>query len=1045
MTAEPFVSQLSDLCCRERTRAKWVIVPSHAVGLTLGDRLARAGTSWVNLRFVTPIDLAARMAAPFLVERGIDPSGDDIGPALVMRLLLEQPVEGGYFRPMAQHTSMAGALWRAIRELRYAGVRAAALESMPFTPVAGKQREFVALLRAFEQHLEGERIGDVAAIFEAAVRHLDWSPIAARDIVIEFPGHAWPPTVRQFLDALPGTTVAPCLLDIPALTLPARFAALSARSELAKPSSGTDAGRLRSLLAPADAGAPKDDGTLDIVCAGGRDAEIDEIFRRIAASGQPLDRVEIACSSGVQPSIAWEKALRLDWPVTVSSGLPAAMTRPGRLVLRVCDWIDSGYEAAELRRLLQSGDLGAETFDDALAAEADKPVGTTLSPGQAAKVLLKAEAAWGRETYDRALTRAADGYDSDAADQDASEAEREESARKATQARAFRRWVAAVLTALPDPGNQPDGLVPVTDLAAGVASFVEQFAGRSGSLDAMAHTAVPSALAELRALGGYRCELAFGVRFLRERVESLAVGRDRPRPGHLHVSTLHEVGYDGRPLVFVVGLEEGAVFPAAVEDAVLLDEERAAIGHRLQTSDDRQQEAVVSVLSRLAAIGASAEKVCLSYSCRDTREFRETFPSWIVLQAFRIQQGNATLTYDDLAKHFNEPVSSVAADPGSALTEAGWWLSVREAADARERILCAFPSLQQGLTAQAARDSDDFTEYDGFVPEAGAALDPGWTGRLVAPTVLEDAAKCPFRFFLRNGLGVRPIEESKLDADAWLSPATRGSEMHDLFARLMRAARDERRKVSLKVDQPRLQRWGRERIDALRVEMPPPSDEVFARESREFLDDLDAFIEAECEGRHGRDPIGFEVPFGFPGEACDEELAMDEPLEIKLDDKRTLRVRGRIDRVNRLGPGEYEVADYKGSYWPDDWRGAFAGGTRLQHAIYGMAAARAIRKQGLDAKPRVVRGTYLFPRLRGHRQKKEIAAPSVKKLQDVLRDLSNVIGGGTFVSADKESACTFCLYGAACGGFDLERVSRKVLDDDNVALRAFRTLRANHE
>lgn len=1008
MVAEPFVSQLASLCQRERTRAKWVIVPSRATGLTIGDRLARTGHSWLNLRFVTPVDLATRMAAPFLVERGIEPSSDEIGPALIMRLLLEQPEEGGYFRPMADHPSMAAALWRTIRELRYAGVRSADLEAHPFTQSAAKQRELVALLRAFERHLDTALVSDVAGIFGEAVRHLDWSPISSSDLVIEWPATAWPPVVRRLLDALPGERVA-------------------------------------CLLTPLEAGAPRRDGTFDILCAGGRDAEIDEVFRRIAGSGLPLDSVEVACSAGVQPSIVWEKAQRIGWPVTVSAGLPAAMTRPGRLLLRLCDWIDSGYESAELRRMLQSGDLAPDTFDEVIDAAPDGPADTTLSPGQAARILLKAEATWGRETYDRALTRAVEEYARAAADTQAADSDRADDARKAAQALALRVWLTGVLASLPDPSSAGDTLVALADLVQGAASFVERFAGRVGALDTMALTAVPSALLDLRALGDYRCEIGTAVRFLRERVESTSVGRDRPRPGHLYISTLDAAGHDGRPLVFVAGLEEGAVFPAAVEDPVLLDIERKAIGRMLATSADRQQEAVTTVLSRLAEIGASSARVCLSYSCRDTREFRETFPSWIVLQAFRLRQGDATLTYEDLAKHFVEPASSVAAKPAEALTDAGWWLSSRGATDARQRVLVAYPSLKRGLTAQAARDGDAFTDFDGFVPEAGAVLDPGRNGRLVAPTVLEDAAKCPFRFFVRYGLGVRPIDEPTPDADAWLDAAVRGTEMHDLFARVMRAARDDRRKVSLKVDQPRLQKWGRERLDTLRVEMPPPSDEVFARESREFLDDLDAFIEAECEGRHGKEPIGFEVSFGFPIETGDEPLAMEAPLEVALDEERTVRIRGRIDRVNRLGPGEFEVADYKGSYWADEWKGAFAGGTRLQHAIYGAAATRAIRAQGGDPKARVVRGTYLFPRMRGHRQKKEVVAPTKTKLQAVLRGISDVLGSGAFVAADKEGACTFCLYGAACGGEDAKRIARKVGDAENEMLAAFRELRVNHE
>src|SRR5258706_6757076 len=119
---DQFVAQLARLCTTHRTRAKWVFVPSHAIGRTLGDRLVLEGTDWANLRFVTPLDIALLMGAPFLVERGIDPSEEELGPALMMRLLLDLPMKGGYFRPLAEHPTLAQALWATVRELRMAGV-----------------------------------------------------------------------------------------------------------------------------------------------------------------------------------------------------------------------------------------------------------------------------------------------------------------------------------------------------------------------------------------------------------------------------------------------------------------------------------------------------------------------------------------------------------------------------------------------------------------------------------------------------------------------------------------------------------------------------------------------------------------------------------------------------------------------------------------------------------------------------------------------------------------------------------------------------------
>jgi hypothetical protein len=64
------------------------------------------------------------MGAPFLVERGIDPSEEGLGAALIMRLLLDLPEDDSYFRSLAVQPTMAQALWTTLQELRMARVRA---------------------------------------------------------------------------------------------------------------------------------------------------------------------------------------------------------------------------------------------------------------------------------------------------------------------------------------------------------------------------------------------------------------------------------------------------------------------------------------------------------------------------------------------------------------------------------------------------------------------------------------------------------------------------------------------------------------------------------------------------------------------------------------------------------------------------------------------------------------------------------------------------------------------------------------------------------
>jgi hypothetical protein len=1129
----PFVAQLARLCLEYPTREKWVIVPAHAVGHTIGDRLAREGTSWANLRFVTPLDLAIRMAGPHLVERGIDPSEDALGPALIMGLLLDLergldapdrdarpphfPNEpSGYFRPMAEHTTLAVTLWRTLREIRLAGLRAAGLPREAFDS-AGKHAEMAALVDAYERHLDTHRLADAAVVFEEAAAHLEFCPIGPPDVRVELPDIVWPLLVRRFLDALPGDRLVAQTIDLPGLLPPRRVAWLAAPADRVEPSPAGDASRLRWLCAPQAAGPPSGDRTLEVCHAGGRESEMEEVLRRVFASGRPLDQVEIACASDAHALLAWEKARRLDWPVTISAGIPAATTRPGRALLAWCAWIEGDFTAADLRRLLQSGDVAPTAWSQpARWTREPRPAGVSrlpdagrthgareprdgewrgsLAPGQAARLLLRAEAAWGRRTYDRALSAFAARAEARAR----TEGQPPGGWRwqRASQARQLLAWIEDLLAAVPEADAR--GLIALDAMVDAAAAFVEDNASRAGDINAAACVALRDGLDALRECGVSGGPRALALRLVREVVESVRVGGSRARPGHLHVSALASAGYDARPLVFVVGLEEARVFAGATEDPVLLDVERERLNdltgrpHALRTSRDVLDESVFTIVSRLAAMGVdcgaqagpvavearhelaaepapasaalsgrggaapaaatalpgpashpSPPAVVLSFSCRDTREFRDSFPSWLVLHGFRLAGGSADAGHDDLRTWLGEPASPVPRAPAAALTDAGWWLSAGRAGDAvAPGVVDAFPGIGRGAAAARLRALDAFGEFDGLVAAAGAALDPSRNGQAIAPTTLEDASACAFRFFLRRGLGLEAIEEAGPDADVWLDPLTRGAELHELYATLMRRARDAGRRVTRALDREWFLACGRQRLDEIAREMPPPSEEVHAAEAAELLADLDAFVEAEAS-QAGTTPIAFEVGFGRPLEGAVEGLARDEPVPLDLGAGRHLRLAGRIDRIDRIGPHDYQVVDYKtGRFWRDAFAGRFAGGTLLQHALYGRAAEALLA--AIDARARVSRGVYWFSTSRGWGRRVAIAAPATAALRRVLGDLLDVLGAGAFTQTPVARTCEWCDVKAACGRAPWAAAERKIAANAGGRLTAWIRLK-EHE
>src|SRR4051812_4472800 len=219
---DPFVQQLAALCHEQVTRSKWVFVPSHAIGRTLGERIALGGTNWLNLRFVTPLDIALRMGAPFLVERGIDPSEEGLGAALMMRLLLDLPERGGYFRPLADQPTMAQALWTTIRELRMTGLKSDHLKQDAFESAA-KHAELRTLLASYEKFLADNARADMAVVYEEALKHRDWCPIQPEDCWTELPNVIWSPLQRRLIDAMPGERLVPRVIELPSVTMPRRL------------------------------------------------------------------------------------------------------------------------------------------------------------------------------------------------------------------------------------------------------------------------------------------------------------------------------------------------------------------------------------------------------------------------------------------------------------------------------------------------------------------------------------------------------------------------------------------------------------------------------------------------------------------------------------------------------------------------------------------------------------------------------------------------------------------------------------------------------
>jgi len=171
------------------------------------------------------------------------------------------------------------------------------------------------------------------------------------------------------------------------------------------------------------------------------------------------------------------------------------------------------------------------------------------------------------------------------------------------------------------------------------------------------------------------------------------------------------------------------------------------------------------------------------------------------------------------------------------------------------------------------------------------------------------------------------------------------------------------------------------------------------------------------------------VSFGRPLDNDREPLARSEAVEVDLGSGITLRIAGRIDRIDKVG-ASFEVLDYKtGGFWRDKWKGSFNGGRRLQHALYGLAAVALLKARHKN--PAVTAGVYYFSTHKGRLERVTIPAPAKVDIAAVLGDLRDLILKGQFIRTPHEDDCKFCDYIAACGG-EVNRQAREKLPDSKL-------------
>lgn len=998
------VDALARVARRHRVARKLIIAPNMAAGRELLRRLALRDGGWIGFEVRTPEQLARLLALP-----GIEAGGLSLLDSFEHQALVDEAIdrslsgEKGPLAALADGTGFRSRVLGAVTGLRAAGVTPEQIESSHFAQW-DKKLFLMRVLRRYERLLTERHKADAADVFRLALSALDdagsvFPPAVDAESVSLLPGLGLRGLEGRFIGEL-GARGARLLRTDPVhgLDVPERI--LWGRTGPASPGS--------SLFEVPVGAPPTDTGdddvplpSVELFRAASIDAELREVLRRILDAGLGWDEVEIiATDAATYGSALHALSRRLDIGVTYAVGLPISRTRTGRVVAAYLDWIEEGFQAHVIRRLLEAGDLRPRA----------RGRNGGPAPAALARRFRSLRVGWGRKRYRRQIREALAGVErmerSPREPEERFLARRERAREELVALRSLLFPALKETPSVPDRMDQSASPVSPAQLARGLEAFLERVPRGRGP-DRSAREEVGRILDRINGTLHRRTEFRSAVAILRNhldiRVRPDLFG-DEPdgagapwasMGGALHMTDIEHGGYSGRRAVFIVGMDADALPGGDVQDPVLLDGDRRVLGPDLPTASERSREHVFRFAALFARLRGT---VTMSHCSWDPSEARTLGPSNLMLQALRASRGDAGLTFEDLHQELGRVATAVPAPGRTAIDGEDWWMKalgstgVMRCGEAAVRA--AFGPLGAGLDARDERRQGAPGPLHGVL-DPRPDFDPrGAEGRVLSASRLEALGACPLRYLHDSVLRIRLPDDPELDPDAWLDPRARGSLLHGVFDETLRRAGED----GVRLEDRDFEKLAAEVLDAgidrLRLEIPSPGEGTLARECAALHEDVRSFVRMIRE--QAPDTVALELRFG---------LGDDEPVLLELAGG-ALRLRGAIDRVDQDLAGLH-VVDYKTGTAFGHGKDTFHGGRRLQHGVYAHAAEARLSADVVD-------GQYHFPTRRGQNETFTYHRMALASMPELLDTMLDGVAAGRFVPTDSADDCKFCDFAEIC-------------------------------
>ena len=649
------VAQLEALCRKYPVPPKTVFVPYQQLGRALETALARRAGLWGSVECVAPAVYARRLADEH-GELETEPIRAP-GHQLLTRTVVEDLVDTGEIDEIGPPARVAPQFAAAISTLREAGVgpdetKGHVREGLSaFLPVVYQQ--YVDTLR--EENLTDQ--ADVYREATAAVKQgLEANRVYAvcsetdlPELALHLVGAAREHSPVYLLetkrdDAAPAHTAGAVFGDnLPTISVP------------------TGPEEENATVGPGSEHNPVAPTSVSTWTAVGPIREVRAALREVLRRDVSLDEVELAYTSS-RPYLALlvAEAEKAGIPVTSGTGIPVLTTRPGHMLAGMFQWVEEGYSAEILIRLLRSGLVRTTPW---MRQAQDQPWYRDLATrpwmtgAEMATLLAESRYPPHRGGYRQILTARIEDQDDTLATADSGSWRFEQAERTRDRLVVTLRFTETLLEHLPETAT-------VATMAECADELLERFGpSLAPAAEAAEDEANPSdaggedgesneddgpetydqigqgvlrtqMLPELQAVPVDR-ERPIGelASLFRNRLAETYVGAQQPEPGAAHILPLDSAGFSGRDHLFVVGMDSETVSAPAAGDAVLGEEVRSSITDSQEGALAQPRGAAEETAWRFqVALDRHCGPQTLVAMSFDPEEGEERFPSSIYLE-----------------------------------------------------------------------------------------------------------------------------------------------------------------------------------------------------------------------------------------------------------------------------------------------------------------------------------------------------------------------------------------------------------------------------